>query len=146
MLNFGMIDADVDETLDLYFQQCSILVNAQDLAAMAATLANNGVNPVTGRRALPEEFVRDLLSVMYTCGMYDYAGEWAYTVGIPAKSGVSGGIIAVVPGKLGVAVYSPLLDSHGNSIRGIKVCESLSADLGLNVFDPRDKLGDVLKP
>ncbi|HSI32655.1 MAG TPA: glutaminase A [Tepidisphaeraceae bacterium] len=144
MLNFGMIEPDIDQTLDLYFQQCSVLVTAQDLAAMAATLANHGVNPVTGVRAIPEDYIRDVLSVMYTCGMYDYAGEWAYTVGLPAKSGVSGGVIAVVPGKLGIAVFSPLLDVKGNSVRGIKVCEDMSADLGLHTFAPTSKLDELL--
>jgi glutaminase len=135
MLNFGMVSDNVEETLDLYFQQCSMLVNCQDLAMMAATLANGGVNPVTGQRALASEYLRDVLSVMYTCGMYDYAGEWAYTVGIPAKSGVSGGILAVVPGRMGIAVFSPPLDARGNSMRGIRVCEELSRDLGLHIFD-----------
>ena len=136
MLNFGMISGSVDETLDLYFQQCSMLVTCQDLAMMAATLANGGVNPVTGQRALAAEHLRDVLSVMYTCGMYDYAGEWAYTVGVPAKSGVSGGLLAVVPGRMGIAVFSPPLDERGNSVRGIRVCEELSRDLGLHVFAP----------
>lgn len=144
MLNFGMIDPDVDATLDLYFQQCSILVNCQDLAMMAATLANNGVNPLTSQRAISAQYLRDVLSVMHTCGMYDYAGEWAYSVGIPAKSGVSGGIIGVVPGKMGIAVFSPLLDSRGNSVRGIKVFEHLSNDLGLHVFGQHDKANALL--
>lgn len=135
MLNFGMIDADVEQTLDLYFQQCSIVVTCRDLSVMAATLANHGRNPLTGEIALQTEHIRDVLTVMYTCGMYDYAGEWAYTVGLPAKSGVTGGIIAVVPNQLGIAVYSPALDAHGNSIRGIKVCEDLSQNFGMHLFD-----------
>ena len=134
MLNFGMIDPDIDSALDLYFQQCSILVNAHDLAVMAATLANDGINPITKQRAIQSEYIRDVLSLMYTCGMYDYAGEWAYTVGLPAKSGVGGGIMAVVPGKMGIAIFSPPLDSRGNSVRGIKVCQAMSADLGLHMF------------
>jgi glutaminase len=145
MLNFGMIDPDVDAALDLYFQQCSVLVTAQDLAVMAATLANGGVNPLTGHRAIGPDALRDVLSVMYTCGMYDYAGGWAYTVGLPAKSGVTGGILAVIPGKMGLAVFSPPLDPKGNSVRGIKVYEDLSKDLGLHMFDPRDKVSDLLK-
>lgn len=135
MLNFGMIDARVDEALDLYFKQCAVLVTCRDLAVMAATLANQGVNPITGERAIAAEYVRDVLSVMYTCGMYDYAGEWAYRVGLPAKSGVGGGILAVVPGQAGIGVFSPLLDVHGNSVRGIRVCEELSKRFGLHVFD-----------
>jgi len=121
--------------LDLYCQQCSILVTCRDLAVMAATLANGGVNPVTGERALDQQYVRDVLSVMYTCGLYDYAGEWAYTVGLPAKSGVGGGILAVAPGRLGIGVLSPRLDARGNSVRGIKVCERLSQDLNLHAFE-----------
>ena len=134
MLNFGMIDERIEETLDLYFKQCSILVSCRDLAVMAATLANGGVNPITRKRAVDARYVRDILSVMFTCGMYDYAGEWAYSVGLPAKSGVSGGIIAVVPGQGGVGVFSPLLDERGNSRRGIKVCEELSQHFGLHIF------------
>jgi len=135
MLNFDMIGQDIDSALDLYFQQCAVMVNCQDLAMMAATLANQGRQPATGRLALEADYVRDLLSVMYTCGMYNRAGEWAYRVGIPAKSGVSGGIIAVVPGKAGIATFSPLIDKNGNSVRGLKVFEALSQEYGLHLFD-----------
>jgi glutaminase len=135
MRHFQMIDEPIDEALDLYFQQCSILINCHDLAVMAATLANKGINPITGDRAIASEYIRDVLSVMYTCGMYNFAGEWAYKVGIPAKSGVSGGILAVVPNQVGIAVFSPPLDVHGNSVRGIKVCEELSRHFELHVFD-----------
>lgn len=135
MLNFGMVSDKIDETLDLYFQQCSIMVNARDLAMLSATLANGGVNPVTGERALDERYVQDVISVMLTCGMYDASGEWAYRVGLPAKSGVGGGITAVAPGKLGIGTFSPLLDRKGNSARGIKVCEELSREFGLHLFN-----------
>jgi glutaminase len=135
MLNFGMIPNNVDQILDLYFQQCSILGNCRDVAVMAATLANDGVNPVTGVRAVQAEYLRDILTVMYTCGMYDFAGQWGYSVGLPAKSGVSGCIMAVVPNQLGIAVYSPPLDSRGNSVRGIRVCEDLSQEFGMHMFD-----------
>ncbi|MGB3310783.1 MAG: glutaminase A [Nodosilinea sp.] len=135
MLNFGMIEPPIEEVLDLYFQQCAVLVTAHDLAVMAATLANQGVNPTTGQRAVGAEHVRDILSVMYTCGMYNFAGEWAFRVGIPAKSGVSGGIMAVVPNQAGIAVFSPLLDGHGNSVRGLKVFEALSQKYGFHLFD-----------
>jgi glutaminase len=101
---------------------------------MAATLANGGVNPITGERALPLHHVREVLSVMHTCGMYDAAGQWAFDIGVPAKSGVSGGILVVVPGKGGIGVFSPGLDSYGNSVRGIRVCRELSERLGLHVF------------
>ncbi|MEW5977063.1 MAG: glutaminase A [Acidobacteriota bacterium] len=136
MLNFGMIGERVEETLELYFQQCSVLVNCHELAMMAATLANQGVHPQTGQRAVAEEYVKDILAVMYTCGMYDFAGEWAYSVGLPAKSGVSGGILAVVPGRMGVAVFSPRLDPRGNSVRGIRVFQELSREFGLHIFGP----------
>jgi glutaminase len=134
MLQFGMLDANVDDALDLYFQQCAILVDCQDLAVMAATLANGGVNPRSGERAVKAEHVKDILSVMYTCGMYDYSGEWVYRVGLPAKSGVGGGIIAVAPGRYGIAVYSPRLDARGNSVRGIQVCRELAERWGLHLF------------
>jgi glutaminase len=134
-LNSGMITEPVTEHLDLYFQQCSILVSARDLAMMAATLANNGVNPVTGERAIAGEHVKTVLSVMASCGMYDYSGEWVYRVGMPAKSGVGGGIIAVLPGQFGFGVFSPLLDAHGNSHRGIEVCKELSQRFYLHVYD-----------
>jgi glutaminase len=99
---------------------------------MAATLANRGVNPVTGEQALDARFVENVLSVMSTCGMYDYAGEWVYTVGLPAKSGVAGGVIAVLPGQLGIGVFSPRLDDRGNSARGIRVCQRLAHDFDLH--------------
>ena len=136
-LNFGMIDEPIDEHLDLYFEQCSILVSARDLAVMAATLANNGVNPLTGKRALEEQHVKNVLSVMHGCGMYDYAGEWSYRVGLPAKSGVGGGIIAVLPGQFGIGTYSAPLDEQGNSCRGIQVCEELSERFNLHMFKTR---------
>jgi glutaminase len=135
MLNFGMIPENVDQILDLYFQQCSVVASCRDLAVMAATLANGGVNPITKERAVAPEYLRDILTVMYTCGMYDYAGQWAYDVGLPAKSGVTGCITAVVPNQLGIAVYSPPLDEKGNSVRGIAVCKDLSVEFGMHVFD-----------
>jgi len=130
----GMLDGDVEELLALYLRQCSVRVTCRQLAVMAATLANGCVNPITGERALAREHVRDVLSVMYTCGMYDAAGEWAYDIGVPAKSGVAGAILAVVPGKLGIGVYSPGLDVYGNSVRGVGVCKEISGALGLHVF------------
>jgi glutaminase len=135
MLNFGMVSPKIEESLELYFQLCSILVTARDLAIMGATLAAGGLNPITKERAIDQQYVKDLLSVMLTCGMYDYAGEWAYRVGLPAKSGVGGGICAVVPGRCGIGTFSPLLDPRGNSVRGIKVCEELSTRFGLHVFE-----------
>ncbi len=144
-LNYGMIDEPVDEHLDLYFEQCSILVSARDLAIMAATLGNNGVNPFTGKRALDERYVGNVLSVMHSCGMYDYAGEWTYRIGLPAKSGVSGGIIAVMPGQFGIGTFSAPLDDQGNSYRGIQVCEELSERFKLHMFKSRPAAGVVVR-
>ncbi|MEL6383621.1 MAG: glutaminase A [Cyanobacteria bacterium J06626_18] len=135
MLNFGMISENLEEILDLYYQQCAVLVSCQNLATMAAAIANKGIHPMTGEQVVQSEYVRDILSVMYTCGMYNFAGEWAYRVGIPAKSGVSGGIMAVVPGQAGIAVFSPPLDGNGNSVRGIKAFEALSQKYGFHLFD-----------
>src|SRR5271165_1398727 len=135
MLNCGVIDGEVDHTLHQYFSQCSLLVNCQDLAMMAATLANMGSNPVTGERAFDFQYIKDVLTVMFTCGLYDHAGEWAYRVGLPAKSGVGGGILGVVNRQLGIAVYSPRLDAKGNSVRGILACKDLANELGLHAFE-----------
>lgn len=135
----GMFAGDVEEMLELYLRQCSVQVTCTQLAVIGATLANGGVNPRTGERALARERIRDLLSVMYTCGMYDAAGQWAYEIGVPAKSGVAGAILAVVPGKMGIGVYSPGLDSYGNSVRGVSVCREISAALGLHVFATEDE-------
>jgi glutaminase len=134
MRSEGMLAGDVEATLALYLRQCSVHVTCRELALMAVTLANGGVNPATGERALGARYVRDVLSVMHTCGMYDFAGQWAYRIGIPAKSGVSSGVLAVVPGKLGIGVFSPGLDAYGNSVRGTAVCEEISERLGLHVF------------
>ncbi|MDJ0893063.1 MAG: glutaminase A [Gammaproteobacteria bacterium] len=135
MLSFGMLSENVEETLELYFQQCAVLVTCRDLAVMGATLASGGVNPSTGVRAIGEDHVKDVLSLMLSCGMYDYSGEWAYRIGIPAKSGVGGGILAVVPGLGAIATFSPLLDQKGNSVRGIKVFEELSARYNLHFLE-----------
>jgi glutaminase len=135
LLNFGMIPEKVEESLDLYFKQCSILVNCKDLAVMSATLANLGKNPVSGEEVFDIEAVKNMLSIMFTCGMYDYSGQWAYRVGVPAKSGVAGGVIAVVNRQIGIASYSPKLDRRGNSCRGIDVCVDLANELGLHAFD-----------
>ena len=134
--NFNILVDDPALILDRYFQQCSICVDCRDLSIMAATLANGGVNPVTGERVVRSELVEDILSVMTSCGMYDYAGEWVYRVGMPAKSGVAGGILAVLPGQLGIGIFSPPLDSRGKSVRGVKVCEEMSRDLNLHFLHP----------
>ena len=131
---FGVLECDPDEALDLYFRQCSVSVDCRDLSLMAGTLANGGVNPLTGDRVLERDLVDRVLSVMTTCGMYDSAGEWVVDVGMPAKSGVGGGVLAVLPGQLGIAVFSPPLDRHGNSVRGVEVCRQISTDLNLNLL------------
>ena len=148
MLNFGMIEDRVDETLEIYFQQCAVLVTCRDLALMGATLAAGGVNPITGERALEARYVKDLLSIMLSCGMYDFAGEWAFRTGLPAKSGVGGGIVAVLPGVGGIGVFSPPLDEKGNSLRGVRVCQELSETFGLHVFEADHQgrsLGEEMK-
>jgi glutaminase len=135
LLNFGLVHDAAERALDVYFKQCSILVTCRDLAMMGATLANMGKHPVTGAQAYEIPSVRSMLSIMFTCGMYDYSGEWAYRVGVPAKSGVAGGVLAVVNRQLGIATYSPRLDKHGNSARGIEVCVELASRFGLHAFD-----------
>ncbi len=124
--NFDIVTDSPERGLDIYFRQCSVEVTCRDLAVMAATLANRGVNPVTGIRALEAEWVDRVLSVMGSCGMYNFAGEWIYRIGMPAKSGVSGGILACLAGQLGIGVYSPRLDARGNSVRGERVCGDMS--------------------
>ena len=120
--------------LDVYFRQCSILVTAHDLAIMAATLANNGVNPLTDEQVMKPYAVARTLSIMTSSGMYDYAGEWVYRIGMPAKSGVGGGIVAVLPSKFCVAVWSPELDRSGNSLVGTAALEALTRLTQLSIF------------
>jgi glutaminase len=143
--NASVLDDDPEPVLQRYFRQCAVLVGCRDLGVIAATLANDGVNPLTGERAAAAGTVRRVLSVMTSCGMYDSAGEWLYAVGIPAKSGVSGGVLAVLPGRLGLAVYSPLLDARGNSVRGVRVCEDLSRDLGLHLVQPGGRAASPMR-
>ena len=131
----GVLDCDPVEVVRGYTRQCSIRVTCRDLALMAATLANGGIQPRTGETILGRDAVRQVLSVMATCGMYDAAGDWMTSVGIPAKSGVSGGIIGALPGQVGAAVFSPRLDTHGTSVRGVEVFERLSKDMGMHMMD-----------
>jgi glutaminase len=133
--NAAVIEEEPEPGLDLYFRQCSIGVTCRDLAVMAATLACQGRNPLTQEEPLNPAITTRILAVMGSCGMYDYAGQWLYDVGMPAKSGVSGAVLAVVPGRLGLAVYSPRLDAFGNSVRGIATCRRLSQALELHLFD-----------
>ena len=131
----GILTENPTGVVEGYTRQCSLLVTVQDLAMMAATLANYGIQPVTGEQVVPKTVVRQVLSVMFTCGMYNAAGDWATQVGIPAKSGVGGGIIGAVPGQLGLATFSPRLDVHGNSVRGVSLFERFSSDMGMHVMN-----------
>lgn len=131
----GILTEDPRAVVDGYIRQCSVLVTTRDLAMMAATLANRGVNPLSNEQVVDPAVVRQVLSVMATCGMYDAAGDWATQVGIPAKSGVAGGLIGALPGQLGIATFSPRLDVHGNSVRGVKLFERFSSDMGLHVME-----------
>lgn len=137
MRAFGTIDGNIDDALHLYFQQCSLLVNTVDLATMASVFANTGDHPLTGKAIISHDIVVDILSVMYTCGMYDSSGEWAYKVGLPAKSGVSGGIWAVVPNRFGIAVFSAPLNEQSHSVRGVHVFEDLAKALKLHIFSEK---------
>lgn len=145
MRSLGMLSGDIEENIETYLSACSVRVTSKDLATMGATLANGGVNPLTGERALAREHARDVVTVMSTCGMYDAAGEWAYDVGIPAKSGVSGAIMIAAPNNFGGAFFSPGLDVHGNSVRGVRVCRDLSERFGLHEYsDPaEERLGGM---
>lgn len=132
--SYGVISQDPEDVVRGYTQQCAISVTTADLATMAATLAAGGVQPTTGTQVVPAQVARQVLGVMMSCGMYDAAGDWMTTVGFPAKSGVSGGILGVMPGQLGVATFSPRLDPHGNSTRGVRLCTRMSADMGLHIM------------
>ncbi|MFD1812823.1 glutaminase A [Rhodococcus gannanensis] len=132
--SYGRIDLDPLDVVDTYTRQCSLNVTARDIAVMGATLADGGVNPVTGERVVSPQVCRDTLSVLAATGMYERSGEWLFEIGLPAKSGVSGGIVAVAPGKGAIGTFSPRLDSAGNSVRGQHATAYLSRTLGLNVF------------
>ena len=132
--SYGRLDADPGETVELYTRQCSLLVTARDIAVMGATLADGGVNPVTRERVVSAEVARDTLAVLAANGLYERSGEWLFQIGLPAKSGVSGGIVAVAPGKGAIGTFSPRLDEAGNSVRGERATAYLSRTLGLNIF------------
>jgi glutaminase len=131
---YGRMYCDPDEATDVYTQQCSLRVTARDLAIMGATLADGGVNPVTGERVVGAATCRHVLAVLATAGLYERTGDWLYEVGLPGKSGVSGGIVTVAPGKGGLGTFSPPLDAAGNSVRGQLLTKYLSERLGLNLF------------
>ena len=132
--NYGMIEDEVEDVLDCYFKACSIKVNCADLAKIGLTLANHGKSPVTGERIFPSNYANYVNAILMTCGMYDGSGEFAVRVGVPAKSGVGGGIMAIVPTRMGIGIFSPALDSKGNSVAGIKALELLSKRLYLSIF------------
>lgn len=139
----GVLTCPVEEALELYFEQCAALVTTRDLAVMTATLAGGGVNPLTGETVVPVEAAANALTVMATCGTYDYAGEWLVRAGLPAKSGVSGGLIAALPSQLGLGAFSPRLDARGNSVRAVAACEELSGRFGLHLMRPTERSGPV---
>jgi len=134
MYAYGRIKSNPARATDIYTEQCAVSVNAKDLAIMAATLANGGKNPVTGKIVMKSENVPEVLAVMATAGLYDDAGKWLYKTGLPAKSGVGGGIIAVVPGKYGIAAISPPLDEAGNSVKAQAVIAQIDTILGANPY------------
>jgi glutaminase len=137
MYAYGHIKSEPLRACDIYTRQCSVGVNAKDLAMMAATLANGGKNPVTGKQLMSAGNVPEVLAVMATAGLYDDSGKWLYTTGLPAKSGVGGGILAVSPGKFGIAVISPPLDKAGNSVKAQKAIADISNALGGNPYAPK---------
>ena len=134
MKSNGMLQGDVEEILELYFRQCSIEANAIDLAMFGSVLANDGVTPWNDEVLISREVCRIVKTIMVTCGMYDASGEFAVHIGIPAKSGVGGGILATVPRRMGIGVYGPALDKKGNSLAGIHVLKDLSEELDLSIF------------
>jgi glutaminase len=131
---YGRLDVDPLSVVDTYTKQCSLRVTASDLAVMGATLANGGVNPRTGERVVSGQMCRDTLAILAANGLYERSGEWLFEIGLPGKSGVSGGIVTVAPGKAGIGVFSPRLDFAGNTVRGQYATAYLSKVLGLNIF------------
>jgi glutaminase len=134
LYNWGRLYSEPEEALRVYTRECSVGVNAKDLGVMGATLANLGVNPLTGKRVMPAEHVPELLAIMATAGFYDESGVWMYKAGLPAKTGVGGGIVAVVPGRFAIAAFSPRLNEAGNSVRSMKAIQDIAAELGVGVF------------
>jgi len=137
LYNYGRLYSEPEEAMRVYTKQCSVGVSTKQLGLMGATLANGGVNPKTGKRLLDEEHVPELLAVMLTAGFYDESGQWSYTAGLPAKTGVGGGVVAVVPGEMAIAAFSPRLNEAGNSIRATKAIHYIANKFKLSIFDPR---------
>ena len=136
LYNYDRLYADPEETLRVYTKQCSVGISAKELAIMGATLANRGVNPKTGKRLLDEGSVPELLAIMLTAGFYDESGEWAYSAGLPSKTGVGGGIVSVVPGEFAIAAFSPRLNEAGNSVRAMRAIRYIAGELGVGIFGP----------
>jgi glutaminase len=136
LYNYGRLYSDPEEALRVYTRQCSIGINTKDLGMMGATLANEGVNPKTGKRLIDAEDVPELLAIMATAGFYDESGEWMYRAGLPAKTGVGGGIVAVVPGKFAIATFAPPLNPAGNSVKGLKAISYIAGELGVGLYGP----------
>jgi len=134
LYNWGRLYSDPEEALRVYTRQCSVGVSARDLGMMGATLANGGVNPLTRKQVMPAKHVPELLAVMATAGFYDESGDWMYTAGLPAKTGVGGGIVAVVPGRFAIAAFSPRLNEAGNSVRSLNAIRDIAGELGVGVF------------
>jgi glutaminase len=134
LYNWERLYSDPEEALRVYTRQCSVGVSARDLGMMGATLANGGVNPLTKKQVMPAQHVPELLAVMATAGFYDESGDWMYTAGLPAKTGVGGGIVAVVPGRFAIAAFSPRLNEAGNSVRALNAIRDIAGELGVGVF------------
>jgi glutaminase len=134
LYNWGRLYSEPEEALRVYTRQCSVGVSARDLGLMGATLANGGVNPLTKKQVMPAKYVPELLAVMATAGFYDESGDWMYTAGLPAKTGVGGGIVAVVPGRFAIAAFSPRLNEAGNSVRSLNAIRDIAGELGVGVF------------
>jgi len=139
LYNWGRLYSEPEEALRVYTRQCSVGVSARDLGLMGATLANGGVNPITKKQVMPAKHVPELLAVMATAGFYDESGDWMYTAGLPAKTGVGGGIVAVVPGRFAIAAFSPRLNEAGNSVRSLNAIRDIAGELGVGVFGPNPK-------
>ncbi len=136
LYNYERLYSDPEEALRVYTKQCSIGINTKDLGMMGATLANEGVNPETGKRLIPQSHVPELLAIMATAGFYDESGEWMYSAGLPAKTGVGGGIVAIVPGRFAIATFSPPLNPAGNSVRGMRAIRYIAGHLGVGLYGP----------
>ncbi|MCX7053593.1 MAG: glutaminase, partial [Proteobacteria bacterium] len=134
LYNWGRLYSEPEEALRVYTRECSVGVSAKDLGMMGATLANGGVNPLTKKQVMPAKHVPELLAIMATAGFYDESGDWMYTAGLPAKTGVGGGIVAVVPGRFAIAAFSPRLNEAGNSVRSLKAIRDIAGELGVGVF------------